>query len=77
MERFSTFILILSIIVAGFLLLHVYDGPDERIQEATQNIENAEESKRCAAFRQELSKDSSIWSLGYAGRIRQLVRGCF
>lgn len=76
MERFPSFVLFFGIIVAIFLLWHAY-GPAEQFRAVTQKADNAETEERCAEFREELSEEDGIWSLGYAGRFRQFVRGCF
>lgn len=39
-------------------------------------FDNANEADRCAQFR-EYDEDGKVYSLGYGGRIRQLIHGCF
>lgn len=40
-------------------------------------FENAEVSDRCAKFREVNLEDKDIFSLGYKGRVRQILSGCF
>jgi|GEM_PF-2336144 len=35
------------------------------------------EAERCAQFREVDPEDETIFSLGYSGRIRQFLHGCF
>jgi hypothetical protein len=84
MDRFLKIVLLVGILVWAFLMLEraepevprsadVVAGIDGRIE----NIEDAEASHRCAEFRQEVTEDGAVWTLGYGGRIRQLFKGCF
>lgn len=40
------------------------------------NFDDANVADRCAEFR-EYDEDGKVYSLGYAGRIKQLLQGCF
>ena len=41
------------------------------------SLDDATKADRCAKFRTVDSEDSQIYSLGYKGRIEQLLHGCF
>ena len=72
MNQLLGLLLFIAIIFLGFFLW-------ERAQpeEYTDRIDNAQTSDRCAEFRQRVPDDEGEWSLGYGGRIRQLLHGCF
>ncbi len=83
-RAFSTLI-ILGLLVWGFLLWQRH-GPNAMVPEYTGRVDNAEMADRCAQYRTEISRDGETvrgedadisWMLGYGGRIRQLIHGCF
>ncbi len=76
MRRIFSILLILGVIVWGFLLWD-RTRPDRRIETLVEQADNAETADRCAKYRVTDGGDESTWSLGYAGRIRQLVHWCF
>ena len=75
MRHAFSILLILGLIIWGFLL---WDRANPK--QYTSEFEDAQVSDRCAEFRQEVpdadGEDSGVWSLGYEGRIRQLLHGC-
>lgn len=62
---------IAAIVVIAFLYLN--DQPPER----PSSFDDATVADRCAEFREVDEEDEDIYSLGYKGRIRQLLHGCF
>lgn len=72
MKQFLSILLIMAVLFMGFILW-------QRAQqkEYTEAIDDATVSDRCAEFRQTAPGEESEWSLGYGGRIRQLLHGCF
>ena len=72
MNKLLSILLILAVIFLGFVLW-------ERAQpeQYTENFEDAQTSDRCAEFRRTAPGDEEEWSIGYGGRISQLLHGCF
>lgn len=70
----KSFPLILGVlIILGVAALYLYlSAPIP-----TGSLEDANVSDRCAQFRQYDDEDKDIYTLGYAGRIRQIFHGCF
>lgn len=58
------------IVVVGFVYLNT------RPLELPSSLEDATTAERCARFRTTDTEDN-VYSLGYGGRIRQLLHGCF
>ncbi len=64
-------VVIVAVIVVA--LLYVNDRP----LTGPSSLDDATKTDRCAEFRDAGLSDENDYSLGYGGRIRQLVRGCF
>jgi len=65
------FVGVLAIVALAFMYLN------GRTPEVPNSFDDATKVDRCAEFRQVDSEDKDIYSLGYSGRIRQLLHGCF
>lgn len=86
MQTMLKVVLVLGIAVWIFLMWERAQ-PDPRTVEETivryneygERIDNAEVDDRCAEFRTQIEGEEvgELWSLGYGGRIRQLIKGCF
>lgn len=76
MQRVFSILIIVGIIVWAFLLLERAQ-PDRRVEELTEQFDDANTTDRCAKYRTTDDNDLTTWSLGYEGRIRQLMHGCF
>lgn len=76
MQRVFSILITLGVIIWVFLLLERAQ-PVKEAQTLAGETDNAETSDRCAEYRTTSDEDGSIWSLGYAGRVRQLVHGCY
>ncbi len=78
MNRIFSVLIIFGIIVWIFLMW-------ERTQPEryAEHFDDANTADRCAEFRQRGDEvtgdeeDEDVWSLGYRGRIKQLLNGCF
>lgn len=83
MYRIFSVLIILGLFVWGFLLYQRH-GSDTLVPEYAGWVDDAEETERCAQYRTEVADDGDLdaeadgdaWSLGYGGRIRQLIHGC-
>lgn len=76
MYRIFSVLLILGVIVWAFLLFQRVE-PGQQVETIAGKIDDATVSDRCAEYRLTDGNDDSTWSLGYEGRIKQLVHGCF
>ncbi len=83
MNRIFSVLIIFGIIVWGFLMWDRVQ-PEERAHDIASEFDDANTTDRCAEFRMtepevtgEDNDDESVWSLGYKGRIKQLLNGCF
>jgi hypothetical protein len=76
MQRTLSVLIILGLVIWAFLLWDHYQ-PEQRYEQATENLNDANKTDRCAEYRVTDNGDERTWSLGYEGRIRQLVHGCF
>lgn len=68
-------ILSLVVVMAVVILALVYLNGHSI--SAPKNLNDATKTERCAKFRQVDEEDNGVYSLGYGGRIRQLIHGCF
>ena len=75
-QRAFSILIMLGIILWVYLLWQ-RAHPVERIEQIVGEVDDAEVADRCAKYRMNDDGDESTWSLGYEGRIRQLVHGCF
>ena len=71
-KTLSFFLAVLAVIVIAFLYLN--QQPTVGLPES---LDDAQKADRCAEFRVVSEEDGRIFSLGYGGRIRQLLTGCF
>lgn len=83
MYRIFSVLIIVGLFVWGFLLYQRH-GPSAVVPAYTGRADDAETSDRCARYRTEVAgggevaaEEEDAWSLGYGGRIRQLMHGCF
>ena len=72
MQKVFGFLVVLGIVLWVFL---VWDR--EQPEKYTENIDNANKSERCLEFKRPVDDVDGAWSLGYKGRIKQLLSGCF
>lgn len=76
MRRIFSILIIFGLIVWGFLLWERMQL-EQRVKEIAEEVDDANTTDRCAKYRMTIEDDLTTWSLGYGGRIRQLVHGCF
>ena len=76
MRRVFSILITLGIIMWIFLLWD-RTRPEERVEEIAGKLDDANTADRCTKYRTTDEDDLTTWSLGYGGRIRQLVHGCF
>ena len=76
MTRAFSILIISGIIVWGFLMWE-RTQPTRRVEDIAEKVDDANTADRCAKYRMMDDGDESTWALGYEGRIRQLVHGCF
>ena len=76
MMRAFSILIIFGIIVWGFLLWD-RTQPVRRVEDIAEKVDDANTTDRCAKYRMTDGGDENTWTLGYEGRIRQLVHGCF
>ncbi len=81
MSRVFSILILLGIALWAFLLLERV-RPDQVVEQGVSQLEkvpadNANTTDRCARYRQNSEDDLNTWALGYEGRIRQLIHGCF
>lgn len=76
MQRVFSVLITLGIIVWIYLLWERAQ-PVERVEDIAGQVDDANTADRCAKYRMTDEGDDSTWSLGYGGRIRQLLHGCF
>lgn len=71
-KTISFFVAVVIVIAFAFLYLN-----ERSSVVVSGSFDDAQKADRCAEFRQVDPDDQRIFSLGYGGRIRQLLRGCF
>lgn len=83
MYRTFSILVLVGLIVWGFLLLSRY-APGVSLSGFSEEVDDATKADRCAQFRttegvglEGEQADDGTWKLGYGGRIRQIVHGCF
>ena len=76
MQRAFSVLIILGLIMWGFLLWERAQ-PVAQVERVVGQVDNANTADRCAQYKMPAGEDSSTWSLGYEGRIRQFLHGCF
>lgn len=75
MHRALSILILIGLMIWGFLMLERFNRPSH-ISEISTRMDDAETAERCAEFRMNDGEDESVWSLGYAGRIKQFIHGC-
>jgi len=61
----------LAFLIVAFVFLNGRPLP------TSEGVDDANKVDRCAQFRVVDTEDAGIYSLGYKGRIEQLLHGCF
>lgn len=69
LKSLSFFLAVLAVVALSFWYLN-------RTPVSLPAFDDAEVSDRCAEFRRVDAQDEDVYSLGYGGRIRQLLHGC-
>ncbi|HEY4502486.1 MAG TPA: hypothetical protein VJH21_01490 [Candidatus Paceibacterota bacterium] len=71
MKPFLFILGIIAFLIIAFVFLNGKPLP------APEGLDDATNIDRCARFRVVDTEDTDIYSLGYKGRIEQLLHGCF
>jgi hypothetical protein len=71
-KTISFFIAVAVVIIFAFMFLN-----ERSTVVVPGSFDNAQKADRCAEFKSTIDDDKDLSLLGYGGRVKQLLRGCF